>query len=54
MADRLPVQFDNGRTEDSSVSSIVDEHTRQPVLNVVERSIPAEDLDAASEKAFAL
>ncbi|MFI5436597.1 hypothetical protein ACHMZP_33110 [Rhodococcus baikonurensis] len=33
---------------------MVDEHTRQSVLNIVERSIPAEDLVAALKKAFAL
>ncbi|WP_257207813.1 hypothetical protein [Rhodococcus erythropolis] len=38
----------------SLVASMVDEHTRQSVLNIVERSIPAEDLVAALEKAFAL
>ncbi|BAE46181.1 integrase catalytic domain-containing protein [Rhodococcus erythropolis] len=32
---------------------MVDEHTRQSVLNIVERSIPAEDLVAALKKAFA-
>ena len=33
---------------------MMDEHTRQSVLNIVDRSIPAEDLVAALEKAFAL
>ncbi|OFV79275.1 integrase core domain protein [Rhodococcus erythropolis] len=32
---------------------MVDEHSRQSVLNIVERSIPAEDLVAALKKAFA-
>ncbi|MDF3319739.1 IS3 family transposase [Rhodococcus sp. C3V] len=36
------------------IASMVDEHTRHWVFNVVERSIPAEDLVAALEKAFAL
>ncbi|MCD2158096.1 hypothetical protein LQL77_30825 [Rhodococcus cerastii] len=33
---------------------MVDEHTHQSVLNVVERSIAAEELVAALEKSFAL
>ncbi|GAA3130695.1 hypothetical protein GCM10020255_004340 [Rhodococcus baikonurensis] len=36
------------------IASMVDEHTRQSVLNIVERSIPAEDLVTALGKAFAL
>ena len=36
------------------ISLMVDEHTRQSVLNIVERSIPAEDLVTALEKSSAL
>ena len=51
----IEVQFDS--TTDGrrfKIASMVDEHTRQSVLSVVERSIAAEDLVAALEKAFAL
>jgi len=51
----IDFQFDS--TTDGrkfKIASMVDEHTRQSVLNIVERSIPAEDLVAALEKAFAL
>ncbi|MFB9781406.1 IS3 family transposase [Rhodococcus baikonurensis] len=51
----IDFQFDS--TTDGrkfKIASMVDEHTRQSVLNMVERSIPAEDLVAALEKAFAL
>ena len=51
----IDFQFDS--TTDGrkfKIASIVDDHTRQSVLNMVERSIPAEDLVAALEKAFAL
>ncbi|MDI9915617.1 hypothetical protein [Rhodococcus sp. IEGM 1379] len=64
MGDRLAVRFDDGREE---IQDRVDgrrtspKHfvqggtpTRQSVLNIVERSIPAEDLVAALEKSFAL
>nr|WP_256938410.1 hypothetical protein [Rhodococcus qingshengii] len=33
---------------------MVDEHTRQSVLNVVERTIPAKDFVTVLDKAFAL
>ncbi|GAB6919855.1 hypothetical protein JCM9803A_03050 [Rhodococcus erythropolis] len=45
MVDRLPVRFDDGRGK-YKIASMVDEHTRQSVLNMVERSFPAEDLVA--------
>ena len=51
----IDFQFDS--TTDGrkfKIASMVDEHTRQSVLNIVERSIPAEDLVAALEKSFAL
>ncbi|MFB7860279.1 integrase core domain-containing protein [Rhodococcus qingshengii] len=51
----IDFQFDS--TTDGrrfKIASMADEHTRQSVLNVVERSIPAEDLVATLEKAFAL
>ncbi|MCD2158304.1 integrase core domain-containing protein [Rhodococcus cerastii] len=46
----IDFQFDS--TTDGrkfKIASMVDEHTRQSVLNMVERSIPAEDLVAALE-----
>lgn len=51
----IDFQFDS--TTDGrkfKIASMVDEHTRQSVLNIVERSIPTEDLVAATERAFAL
>ncbi|MDI9960667.1 MULTISPECIES: IS3 family transposase [unclassified Rhodococcus (in: high G+C Gram-positive bacteria)] len=51
----IDFQFDS--TTDGrkfKIASMVDEHTRQSVLNIVERSIPAEDLVTALEKSFAL
>lgn len=51
----IDFQFDS--TTDGrkfKIASMVDEHTRPSVLNIGERSIPAEDLVTALEKAFAL
>ncbi|ALU73727.1 hypothetical protein H351_31625 (plasmid) [Rhodococcus erythropolis R138] len=50
MGDRLPVR-PPPTAGGSLVASMVDEHTRQSVLNMVERSVTAGDLVAALEKA---
>ena len=49
----IDFQFDFTTDERKfKIASMVDEHSRQSVLNMVEGSIPAEDLVAALEKVF--